>query len=240
MKIYLINGKDLDSLPSLYRAFGEAVNGENGYFGENLDALSDCLSGGFGTPENEDFIFIIDQAELITLAASDFAVVQEIFHSQRVSLNLKYSSTRNTFPTDDSTELSLSITIAGNFGTIVEETRKALANNGFGILTEIDLKQTLKTKLDVNLPPYVILGACNPPLAHRAVSANPQIGLLLPCNVVVRESTPGKIIIDAINPNLMVNFANETATAARELKVVSQAATEKLQQTLDALTALYA
>jgi uncharacterized protein (DUF302 family) len=82
----------------------------------------------------------------------------------------------------------------------VEMVREKLADEGFGILTEIDVKATLKKKLDVDFKPYVILGACNPPLAYKTLQVEEQIGLMLPCNVVVQEAVGGKSIVAALNP----------------------------------------
>jgi uncharacterized protein (DUF302 family) len=107
---------------------------------------------------------------------------------------------------------------------------EALKEQGFGVLTEIDVKRTLKEKLDAEFRRYVILGACNPPLAHRALSAEEEIGLLLPCNVIVYEAGPGKSKVAMLDPGMMVQMtSNETlADVAREAR-------ERLEKALDAL-----
>jgi len=98
-----------------------------------------------------------------------------------------------------------------SFADAVARTRDALAEQGFGVLTEIDVKATLKAKLGEDIEDYLILGACNPPLAHRAINVDRQIGLLLPCNVVVRaDLTDDKsVIIEAMNPQMLVDVTGE-------------------------------
>jgi len=112
----------------------------------------------------------------------------------------------------------------------LDKTRRALEAEGFGILTTIDVKATLKQKLDVDYPPFMILGACNPPLAHRALTAAPEIGLMLPCNVVVRELEPGKTRVEVVNAELMGQMfpVAEVESVAREVGV-------KLARVLDAI-----
>lgn len=128
--------------------------------------------------------------------------------------------------------LALATTLRAPLDDVVERTRAALKEQGFGVLTEIDMQATLKTKIDVDMEPYVILGACNPPLAHRAVSANRQIGLLLPCNVVVRRDPEdsGTVHVEAMNPQLMVQVAEDP-----RLQPVADEAARRLQAAIDAL-----
>ena len=108
---------------------------------------------------------------------------------------------------------------AGSFDEAVERVTAELQKEGFGILTEIDVKATLKKKLDVDRPAYKILGACNPQLANRALNAVPDIGLLLPCNVVVRENDDGSIDVGFLDPGMMSTMVEgdieEIATDAR-------------------------
>ncbi|MBY6414770.1 DUF302 domain-containing protein [Rhodococcus sp. BP-252] len=130
--------------------------------------------------------------------------------------------------------IALSTTVTDtDFDAAVEKTKAALAEQGFGILTEIDMQATLKAKLGEDMEPYLILGACNPPLAHRAVGVMRQIGLLLPCNVVVRAdtSTPGSVIVEAMNPAVMVEVTSEPG-----LSDVADEATTRLKAAIAALT----
>jgi uncharacterized protein (DUF302 family) len=99
------------------------------------------------------------------------------------------------------------------FGETVAAIRDALAEQGFGVLTEIDMAATMKAKLDVDLPPQVILGACNPPLAYRALQAEPSIGLLLPCNVVVRTVDAEHTMVETLDPRVMVTITGNPALA---------------------------
>ena len=98
---------------------------------------------------------------------------------------------------------AISTTVLGGFDETLARTRSALAEQGFGVLTEIDLAATLKTKLDADIPAQVILGACNPPSALEALTAEESIGLLLPCNVVVRSVGDDTTVVEALDPATM-------------------------------------
>ncbi|GAA2961364.1 MULTISPECIES: DUF302 domain-containing protein [Streptomycetaceae] len=124
------------------------------------------------------------------------------------------------------------VRLNSGFGDTVAAVREALAAQGFGILTEIDVTATLKAKLGHEMEDYLILGACNPPLAREALEADRSIGLLLPCNVVVR-SDKGATIVQALDPATMV-----TLTGLPALESVASEATERLDAALAALAAL--
>jgi uncharacterized protein (DUF302 family) len=126
---------------------------------------------------------------------------------------------------------ALTTTVQAPYNDTVEAVREALGEQGFGVLTEIDIKATLKKKLDVDVPAQVILGACRPPLAHAALQAEPSIGLLLPCNVVVRETTDGTVV-EAVDPQTMVAMTDN-----ERLQPVADEAKERLEKALASLSA---
>jgi uncharacterized protein (DUF302 family) len=130
--------------------------------------------------------------------------------------------------------IALSTTLHTSFDDAVERTRQALAEQGFGILTEIDMKATLKAKLGEDMENYLILGACNPPLAHRAVNVDRQIGLLLPCNVVVRADpmTEDTVLVEAMDPQVLVDVTGEA-----ELRPVADEVATKLRAAIGSLGA---
>jgi uncharacterized protein (DUF302 family) len=112
----------------------------------------------------------------------------------------------------------------------VERARQSLQKRGFGVLTEIDVQATLKKKIDADTRPYVILGACNPKLAHQALQAEPAIGLLLPCNVVVSEDDSGNAVVSAIDPVSMFTVVGrpDVEPLAKEVRSLLEQAIEEL------------
>jgi uncharacterized protein (DUF302 family) len=130
-------------------------------------------------------------------------------------------------------DYTLSTTVQRGYEETVQAVRESLADAGFGVLTEIDLKAVLKSKLDVEMSPQIILGACRPQLAHQALQADPSIAALLPCNVVVRGIDDATTIVEAFDPNAMVSFAGADGS-----DVLGTVATEARQRLQTALTSL--
>ena len=127
-------------------------------------------------------------------------------------------------------DYTLAITTERTYEETVAAVREQLAEAGFGVLTEIDLKATLKAKLDVDVAPQVILGACRPQLAHQALAADPSVAALLPCNVVVREEADG-VVVEAFDPQVMISMTD----AGQAVCEVAEDARARLQQMLAAL-----
>lgn len=117
---------------------------------------------------------------------------------------------------------SFSTELDGNLDDIEQTLTAALKEEGFGILTEIDVKATLKEKLGVEQRPYKILGACNPPLAHQAIESDPDIGLLLPCNVVIREEEDGSVRVAFMDPAAVLNLVDQEGVEALAEEVRSR------------------
>jgi len=128
------------------------------------------------------------------------------------------------------TQLGFNVELNMSFEDAIENVTAALKTEGFGVLTEIDVKATLKKKIDVDFRPYTILGACNPPLAHRALTAAPEVGLLLPCNVTVAQAENGMIDVALIDPIMMLGVVDNPA-----LESVAQEAHERLARVAAAL-----
>jgi uncharacterized protein (DUF302 family) len=126
-------------------------------------------------------------------------------------------------------QLGLTVKLHTDFDTALQKVTDALKAEGFGVLTEIDVKATLKKKLDVDFRPYKILGACNPPLAYRALSAAPEVGLLLPCNVTVAQVDDG-IDVGIIDPLGMMGFV-----AHPDLEPIAEEARQRLERVAKAL-----
>ncbi|MEM0962433.1 MAG: DUF302 domain-containing protein [Bacteroidota bacterium] len=121
-------------------------------------------------------------------------------------------------------------TLDADLTTAEERTREVLASEGFGVLTEIDIQATLKKKLDADVDGYKILGACNPPLAHEAMQAEPRIGVMLPCNVILRDVGEGQTEVSAVDP-----VASMAAIENDALECVAGEVRERLQRVIAAL-----
>jgi uncharacterized protein (DUF302 family) len=133
--------------------------------------------------------------------------------------------------TDLTENLGLRTRLKADFQTATEKVSTALKAEGFGVLTEIDVKATFKQKLDIDYKPYVILGACNPPLAHRALEAVPDVGMLLPCNVTIAQIDSDTIEVAAVNPLSMLGIISDET-----LWSVAKEAHERLVRVIESLT----
>lgn len=127
-----------------------------------------------------------------------------------------------------------STSLNDSFDNAVVRVTKALKDQGFGILTEIDVKATLKAKLDIDRRPYTILGACNPPLAHQALEADPDIGLLLPCNVVVRQEDDDSITVAFMDPATVLALVDKPGIADLATEVLGNL--RRVQEALQGTT----
>lgn len=119
-------------------------------------------------------------------------------------------------------------TVSGDFPGVVERTIAVLKSEGFGVLTDIDIAATLKGKLGVEFRPYRILGACNPPFAHRALTAERKIGAMLPCNVIVQEAGEGQVEVSAIDPGIGMQLVGNP-----EVNAIAADVAEKLKRAID-------
>jgi uncharacterized protein (DUF302 family) len=126
---------------------------------------------------------------------------------------------------------ALTTTVRRPFGDTLAATRTSLVDQGFGVLTEIDMQATLKAKLDVDVLPQVILGACRPPLAYAALQVEPSVGLLLPCNVVIRALDEDTTVVETLDPKVIVSLTHNDA-----LSSVADEVGQRLAAVLDTVT----
>ncbi|MCL4470251.1 MAG: DUF302 domain-containing protein [Gammaproteobacteria bacterium] len=121
-------------------------------------------------------------------------------------------------------------TVDKSFDDAIWHVTEALRGEGFGILSDIDVAGAMKKKLNQDMPPYRILGACNPPLAHRALESEPSIGLLLPCNVVVRQDEAGAVHVEFMDPNAVLELVNKP-----EITALASEVRQRLERVMQAL-----
>ncbi len=133
--------------------------------------------------------------------------------------------------TTETQTLGMTAHLKGSLDGVMPQVHEALKAEGFGVLTEINLQETMKKKLDVDFRPYTILGACNPSLAHRALTAKPEIGLLLPCNVVVSQLDADTVEVAIIDPRMMMGVIQHP-----DLEAVAAEAYDRLSRVRDALS----
>mgnify|MGYP001081749599 FL=1 len=133
--------------------------------------------------------------------------------------------------TQSNMTIGTTVQLLVDFDTALAKVVAALKTEGFGVLTEIDVKDTLKKKLDVDFRPYRILGACNPPLAYRSISAVPEVGLLLPCNVIVYQASENVVEVSLVDPLVMLGVLQNP-----ELQEVAQEAGARLKRVAQALS----
>jgi uncharacterized protein (DUF302 family) len=131
---------------------------------------------------------------------------------------------------DMNTKYGFGKVVRMGFDDAVARVTQALQAEGFGVLTDINFAATMKKKLDEDMPPYRILGACNPQLAHRAIQAEPAIGLLLPCNVVVRQDVAGRVHVEIMDPNAVLELVDKP-----EIKLVANDVRQRLERVLSAV-----
>lgn len=127
--------------------------------------------------------------------------------------------------------MSLRTVLDTSFDDATRRAREALQKQGFGVLCEIDIREKLKEKLGVDFQRYTILGACNPPLAYEALQAEPEIGLLLPCNVIVYEQSDGRCVVSAVDPDAMMTVVGDNP----RLQKVATDARARLESAIDSL-----